>query len=142
MSPGPNPTVTTYADGDAEARGVADALRAAHSGRRWSDLAVLYRVNAQSAVFEEALRRAGIPFRVRGDRAFMDRTEVRDALADLRRNAAAAPNRDFAAHLTDLVADAADANDEQRAHREAVVALGHEYLAVASGRGSAQDFED
>jgi DNA helicase-2/ATP-dependent DNA helicase PcrA len=141
-SEGPAPTVTTYADGDAEARGVADALRTAHAGRRWSDLAVLYRVNAQSAPFEEALRRAGIPFRVRGDRAFMDRKEVRDALAELRRNAAAAPNRDFAAHLTDLVVDAADAGDEQRAHREAVVALGHEYLAVASGRGSAGEFED
>ena len=41
---------------------------AAHGPRRpWSSMAVLYRVNAQSAPFEEALRRAGIPFRVRGD---------------------------------------------------------------------------
>ena len=42
---------------DAEARGVADALYRAHGPMRpWSSMAVLYRVNAQSAPFEEALR--------------------------------------------------------------------------------------
>jgi len=138
--PGPAPTVTTYATGEAEAMGIADRLRDAHSGRRWSDLAVLYRVNAQSAPFEEALRRAGVPFRVRGDRAFMDRPEVRDALAELQKNAAAAPGRDFAEHLTDLVVDATEATDDQREHREAIVGLGHEYLAVANGRGTVGEF--
>ena len=138
--PGPAPTVTTYANGDAEAKGVAAKLREAHEGRRWADLAVLYRVNAQSAPFEEALRRAGIPFRVRGDRAFMDRPEVRSALDELRKNAAAAPGRDFAEHLTDLVVDATEASDDERAHREAVVGLGHEYLAVATGRGTVAEF--
>ena len=138
--PGPAPTVTTYATGEAEARGVAQRLRDAHDGRRWSDLAILYRVNAQSAPFEEALRRAGIPFRVRGDRAFMDRPEVRAALAELQKNAAAAPGRDFAEHLTDLVVDATEANDDERAHREAIVGLGHEYLAVANGRGTVAEF--
>jgi len=137
---GPAPTVTTYANGDAEAKGVAAKLREAHEGRRWADLAVLYRVNAQSAPFEEALRRAGIPFRVRGDRAFMDRPEVRSALDELRKNAAAAPGRDFAEHLTDLVVDATEASDDERAHREAVVGLGHEYLAVATGRGTVVEF--
>jgi DNA helicase-2/ATP-dependent DNA helicase PcrA len=138
--PGPAPTVTTYANGEAEARGVAQRLREAHEGRRWSDLAVLYRVNAQSAPFEEALRRAGVPFRVRGDRAFMDRPEVRAALAELQKNAGAAPGRDFAEHLTDLVVDATEANDDERAHREAIVGLGHEYLAVANGRGTVAEF--
>ena len=61
----------------------------------------------------------GIPFRVRGDRAFMDRPEVRSALDELRKNAAAAPGRDFAEHLTDLVVDATEASDDERAHREA-----------------------
>ena len=131
--PGPAPTVTTYANGDAEANGVASKLRDAHEGRRWSDLAVLYRVNAQSAPFEEALRRAGIPFRVRGDRAFMDRPEVRGALDELRKNAGAAPGRDFAEHLTDLVVDAAEASEDERAHREAIVGLGHEYLPSPPG---------
>ena len=138
--PGPAPTVTTYANGEAEARGVAQRLRQAHDGRRWADLAVLYRVNAQSAPFEEALRKAGIPFRVRGDRAFMDRPEVRSALDELQKNAGAAPNRDFAEHLTDLVVDATEASDDERAHREAIVGLGHEYLSVATGRGTVVEF--
>jgi DNA helicase-2/ATP-dependent DNA helicase PcrA len=137
---GPAPTVSSYANGEAEARGVAQRIREAHSGRRWSDLAVLYRVNAQSAPFEEALRRAGVPFRVRGDRAFLDRAEVRKALAELEKNAAAAPGRDFAEHLTDLVVDATEAGDDERAHREAIVGLGHEYLAVATGRGTVVEF--
>jgi DNA helicase-2/ATP-dependent DNA helicase PcrA len=91
-------------------------------------------------VFEEALRKAGIPFRVRGDRAFMDRPEVRSALDELRKNAGAAPGRDFAEHLTDLVVDATEATDDERAHREAIVGLGHEYLAVATGRGTVAEF--
>ena len=36
----------------------------------WSSMAVLYHVNAQSAPFEEALRRAGVPYHVRGAAAF------------------------------------------------------------------------
>jgi ATP-dependent DNA helicase UvrD/PcrA len=142
-SPGPAPTVTTYPDGDAEARGIAQRLRDAHTGDRpWSAMAVLYRVNAQSAAFEEAFRRAGIPARVRGDRAFLDRPEVQQALRTLEKISAAAPGRDFTDHLTDLVTDAAEASEEQRTHREAIVALGHEYLAVASGRGTVAEFSD
>ena len=54
----------------------------------WSRMAVLYRVNAQSALFEEALARAGVPFRVRGGGRFLDRPEVKVALDDLRKTAA------------------------------------------------------
>jgi DNA helicase-2/ATP-dependent DNA helicase PcrA len=61
-------------------------------GRPWSDFAVLYRLNAQSRPFEEALREAGIPHVVRGGPAFFDRTEVRDLLAYLK--ACAAPADD------------------------------------------------
>ncbi len=138
---GPIPTVTKYPDGDAEAKGVATALRTAHTpSRPWSSMAVLYRVNAQSAPFEEALRRSGIPFRVRGDAAFLDRPEVKHALDSLHHLASEAPGRDFAEHLTDLVADAADASEESRSHREAVAQLGREYLAVATGRGTVTEF--
>ena len=62
------------------------------------------------------------------------------ALAELQKNAAAAPGRDFAEHLTDLVVDATEASDDERAHREAIVGLGHEYLAVATGRGTVAEF--
>lgn len=139
--PGPAPTVTKYDDGDAEARGVADRLRAALAeGRRWSDLAVLYRVNAQSAVFEETLARAGIPFRVRGDRAFLDRPEVKEALDALRTAASERPQLELTQHLADLVMDAEAQSESTRTHREAVARLGHEYLAVASGRGTVVEF--
>ncbi|MHB1513619.1 DNA helicase II [Acidiferrobacter sp.] len=48
------------------------------------DVAILYRSNAQSRLFEELLVRAGIPYRVYGGLRFFDRAEVKDALAYLR----------------------------------------------------------
>jgi DNA helicase-2/ATP-dependent DNA helicase PcrA len=62
--------------------GAASRLRA--EGRPWSDMAVLYRLNAQSRPFEEALREAGIPHSVHGAPAFFERSEVRDLLAYLK----------------------------------------------------------
>ncbi|HUF85346.1 MAG TPA: UvrD-helicase domain-containing protein, partial [Acidimicrobiia bacterium] len=53
-------------------------------GCRFSDLAVFYRMNAQSRVIEESLVRGGIPYRVVGGVKFYDRREVKDALAYLR----------------------------------------------------------
>jgi DNA helicase-2/ATP-dependent DNA helicase PcrA len=53
-------------------------------GMRRDDLAVLYRSNAQSRVFEEALLIAGIPYRVYGGMRFFERAEIKDALAYLR----------------------------------------------------------
>ena len=55
----------------------------AHGGPL-SELAVLYRSNAQSRVFEEALVSAGIPYRVYGGLRFFERAEIKDALAYLR----------------------------------------------------------
>jgi DNA helicase-2/ATP-dependent DNA helicase PcrA len=51
---------------------------------RFGDVAVFYRTNAQSRVIEEALVRAGIPYRVVGGVKFYDRREVKDILAYLR----------------------------------------------------------
>ncbi len=53
-------------------------------GNRRSDVAVLYRSNAQSRVFEENLLAAGIPYRVYGGLRFFERAEIKDALAYLR----------------------------------------------------------
>ncbi|GAB4168801.1 MAG: DNA helicase II [Wenzhouxiangellaceae bacterium] len=53
-------------------------------GRKPSEIGVLYRSNAQSRLFEQALLRAGIPYRVYGGLRFFERAEVRDALAYLR----------------------------------------------------------
>lgn len=50
----------------------------------YSDFAVLYRINAQSRVFEEAMRRSGIPYKVYGGMSFYQRREIKDTLAYFR----------------------------------------------------------
>ena len=52
-------------------------------GGRWSDNAVLYRMNAQSNQLEFALKRNGIPYRVIGGLRFFDHAEIKDMLAYL-----------------------------------------------------------
>ncbi len=54
------------------------------SGLRPADVAVFYRTNAQSRVFEEMFIRLGMPYKVVGGVRFYERREVRDALAYLR----------------------------------------------------------
>jgi DNA helicase-2/ATP-dependent DNA helicase PcrA len=69
----------------AEAIAVARAVRLAHApGRPWAEQAVLVRTHAQTALLAEALRESGIPHRIRGGAAFLDRPEIRGALRDLR----------------------------------------------------------
>ncbi len=72
-------------EGD-EARWVARTLTDLHDseGHRWGDMAIFYRTNAQSRVVEEALMRAGTPYKVVGGTRFYDRREIRDALSYLR----------------------------------------------------------
>jgi len=53
-------------------------------GHARRDCAVLYRSNAQSRVFEEAMLRENIPYRVYGGQRFFERAEIKDALAYLR----------------------------------------------------------
>jgi DNA helicase-2/ATP-dependent DNA helicase PcrA len=138
---GPVPTITAYASDDAEARGVADRMLRQHAVERpWSSMAVLYRTNAQSALFEEALARSGIPFRVRGATRFLERPEVKAALESLQAAAKDAPSREFTHHLTDLAEDAAAAPEERREHVEALVRLGREYLTIDGGGGSLSGF--
>jgi DNA helicase-2/ATP-dependent DNA helicase PcrA len=68
-----------------EARFVAEEIaRLRREGRSFADVAVLYRLNAQSRPLEEALREASIPHAVHGGPAFFDRAEVRDLLAYLK----------------------------------------------------------
>ena len=77
--------VVSLPDEQEEARFVSGELsRGLADGRKPSDFAVLYRLNAQSQPIEEALREVGIPHRVRGGPAFFDRSEVRDVIAWLK----------------------------------------------------------
>ncbi|MCL2541703.1 MAG: DNA helicase PcrA [Nocardioidaceae bacterium] len=70
-----------------EARFVSDEidrLTDEDAGLRAGDVAVFYRTNAQSRVFEEIFMRTGMPYKVVGGVRFYERREVRDALAYLR----------------------------------------------------------
>ncbi|MFW6866778.1 DNA helicase PcrA [Nocardioides sp. CPCC 206347] len=68
-----------------EARFVSGEIdKLTDGGLRPSDMAVFYRTNAQSRVFEEIFIRTGLPYKVVGGTRFYDRKEIRDALAYLR----------------------------------------------------------
>jgi superfamily I DNA/RNA helicase len=54
------------------------------AGRRWSDIAVMYRSNIQAKILEEELRTASVPYVMYGGQQFFERKEVKDLLAYLR----------------------------------------------------------
>jgi len=60
------------------------SIRANGQGKDWKDFAVLYRANHQAKVFEQALRKAQIPYKVSGGQSFFDRAEIKDLCAWLR----------------------------------------------------------
>jgi len=104
-----------------EARWMVEEIRAlARDGMRLSDIAVLYRSNAQSRVLEHALFTAGLAYRVYGGLRFFERAEVKHALAYLRLMATPAddnaflrvvnfPARGIGARTVEALADAAKA---------------------------------
>ena len=100
---GPTPSLTAYSDDPAEANGVARAIKAlVTSGTPASQIAVLFRTNAQSEAHEAALADAGVAYLVRGGERFFARKEVRGAIL-LMRGAARAD--DGAKPLGELVRD-------------------------------------
>ena len=68
-----------------EARFIVEQIKYRQNtdGLRRSEIALLYRSNAQSRVLEEALIQAGIPYRIYGGLRFFERAEIKDALAYL-----------------------------------------------------------
>jgi DNA helicase-2/ATP-dependent DNA helicase PcrA len=108
----------------AEAAGVATAAaKLIAGGTRPSEIAVLYRTNAQSEPLEQALAEVGVPYLVRGGERFFARREVRDAIVLLRGAARAA---DPAQPLAD-------------AAREALGAAGWSADPPASGSGAVRE---
>ncbi len=77
-------TVYTAPDERAEARYVVDEiLESVRKGNKYSQHAVLYRMNAQSASMENVFARSGISYKIIGGFRFFERKEVRDVLAYL-----------------------------------------------------------
>jgi DNA helicase-2/ATP-dependent DNA helicase PcrA len=86
--PGPAPSFSEHPDEATEAAAVASSITALiESGTAPSQIAILYRVNAQSEVYEEALTEAGIAYQVRGGEGFFNRQEIKQALLALQRAA-------------------------------------------------------
>ncbi|GAA3076623.1 ATP-dependent DNA helicase UvrD2 [Streptomyces glomeratus] len=83
--PGPQPVHTEYADEPAEAEGAARRIRDLLTrGVPAAEIAILFRTNSQSEIYEQALADAGIPYQLRGAERFFDRPEVRKAGIALR----------------------------------------------------------
>ncbi len=94
---GPAATFDEHPDEPTEARAVAAACAALiENGTPAAEIAVLYRMNAQSEAYEAALAAAGVPYVVRGGERFFARPEVRQAMAALRNAPDNAPGPDNA----------------------------------------------
>src|SRR3954454_14800824 len=104
---GPEVVFAEHADEVAEAEQVAaDVLETMQRGTPAREIAVLFRINAQSEGFEEAFAAHGVPYVVRGAARFFERPEVKQAVALLRghaRSGAGATGSD-----DDLVAETRD----------------------------------
>lgn len=82
---GPAPGFAEFDDEPAEAADVAARCkRLIEAGTPASEIAVLFRINAQSEVYEAELTRAGVPYVLRGGERFFDRPEIREARLLLR----------------------------------------------------------
>ncbi|MDO8739765.1 ATP-dependent helicase, partial [Candidatus Deferrimicrobium sp.] len=82
---GERPTMSVYADQEVEAQEVAAAVaREIRAGVPPTEIAVFYRVNAQSRAVEDALRMHRIPYVLRGALSFYERAAVRDAVSYLK----------------------------------------------------------
>ncbi|WP_285472644.1 ATP-dependent DNA helicase UvrD2 [Actinoplanes sp. NBRC 101535] len=83
--PGPEPELKIFPDEQGEAAAVARRCRELIAGGMpANEIAVLFRINAQSESYEEALAEAQVPYVVRGGERFFERPEVRQAMVALR----------------------------------------------------------
>ena len=82
---GPKVTVSAYDTGNAEARDIGMRVKSLRLEKNYAfgDIAVLYRTNAQSRLFEEAFLREGIPYQIVGGIGFYARQEIKDIITYL-----------------------------------------------------------
>ena len=139
---GPEVTWRELPDEVAEAEAVADAIVALQrEGVPLREMAVLFRINAQSETFEEALASRSIPYVVRGAARFFERPEVRQALALLRASARAgeAARDDLVTHVGAVLAgmgwtsEAPTARGQTRDRWESLTALVSQAEEYAAG---------
>jgi len=103
-SSGQNVTVAAFSDDETEAREIASNIRKLLSGGlEPRDIAVIYRINSQSEVFETALANADIPVTIRGASRYFERPEIRNALLHLRANLQVPDAREMNFIVRDIV---------------------------------------
>ena len=71
-----------FEEGEIVANKILDLCR--RKGLQYSDIAILYRTNAQSRIFEEAFRKRSFPYRIYGGLSFYQRKEIKDVIAYFR----------------------------------------------------------
>ncbi|GGM42071.1 DNA helicase [Longimycelium tulufanense] len=102
---GAEPEFAEHDDEPAEAAAVAARIKdLLGAGVPASEIAVLFRVNAQSEVYEQALSDLGIPYQVRGGERFFVRPEVRQAMQALRAAAGTPPEGTLAEQVRTVLA--------------------------------------
>ncbi|ANY09825.1 ATP-dependent DNA helicase UvrD2 [Pseudonocardia sp. HH130630-07] len=100
LPPGPDPDFSEHDDETGEAAAVAGRiLTLLKDGTEPCEIAVLFRINAQSEAYEQALSDAGVPYQVRGGDRFFARPEIRRAMVALR---SAAPDQRPGTDLVDV----------------------------------------
>ncbi|PWU19245.1 MAG: ATP-dependent DNA helicase, partial [Bdellovibrio sp.] len=79
------PEVFVYENEDLEGEAIIREIRDLHqAGRKYEEMAVLYRSNSQSSLLETLLRQNQIPYSVSGGTSMFDRKEIKDVVAFLR----------------------------------------------------------
>ncbi len=127
---GPQPRCLTFDDESAEAEAVTSRCKELlAAGTPASEIAVLFRTNAQSETYEQALATAGVPYVMKGAERFFERPEIREATV-LLRGAARVPHTEPLAEtvrqtlaVAGFQADSPPAGGVSRERWEALAAL-------------------
>jgi DNA helicase-2/ATP-dependent DNA helicase PcrA len=136
--PSAEPEIRFFADEPAEAAAVAARCAAlASSGVPAREMAVLFRTNAQSEAYEEALAEAGVPYVVRGAERFFERAEVRQAMVALRAAERSTPPE---TPLVESVISALEAVGWRPDQKPAGGAVRERWEAIAAIVGLAEEF--
>jgi DNA helicase-2/ATP-dependent DNA helicase PcrA len=113
-----------------EARAIARRVIDRHGpGTPWSHQAILFRTNAQAVLFEEALKAAGVPHRVKGRAPFLELPEVQEARRAL--SSSRLPFRDTVAGMeAALTEPTTDAEEARVGNVQELLRLADEYASV------------
>ncbi|MCU7729953.1 ATP-dependent DNA helicase UvrD2 [Actinoplanes sp. KI2] len=136
--PGAEPELKIFPDEAGEAAAVARRCRELISaGTSASEIAVLFRTNAQSETYEEALAEAGVPYVVRGAERFFERPEIRQAMIALRAAVRSTPGE---TPLVPAVVDALAATGWSREQPPAGGAAREQWEALAALVALAEEY--